>query len=86
MPNAFSLAHSRCTQVSDPALREEILAHTGSDAATSAILRSIERFAGDASIQRFEMTPKPHGRNHRSPMPVAWSVHAVRPEASPRAE
>lgn len=79
MPNSFSLAQARCATVSDPDLREEILTHTGSDEATSAILRSIDRFGGDDSIQRFEITPKPNGRSHRIPNSVAWTVRAVRP-------
>lgn len=78
MPNSFSLLRSRCAVISDPGLREEILAHTGSAEATSSILRSIERFGGDASIQTYEVTPKRRIHARRAPMAVAWSVRAVR--------
>lgn len=73
MPNAFSLHRSRCAVLSE--LREEIQAHTGNEAATSSILRSIQRFGDDASVRRYEMTPHVRGRGPRA---VAWNVHAVR--------
>ena len=77
MPEPFSLTGSRCT-ASDPSLREEILSRTGSDAATSGILRSIDRFGGDPSILRYEISPKAHARAQRAPRAVTWSVRAVR--------
>jgi hypothetical protein len=77
MTEPFSLARSRCTE-SDPSLRAEILDHTGSDAATSGILRSIERYGGDSSILRFEISPQTHNRAHRAAIAVSWSVRAVR--------
>jgi hypothetical protein len=77
MTEPFSLTRSRCT-ASDPSLREEILGRTGSDAATSGILRSIERYGGDSSILRFEISPKTHDRSHRAAIAVSWSVRAVR--------
>jgi len=79
MTEPFSLTRSRCTETeSDPSLREEILDRTGSDAATSGILRSIERYGGDSSILRFEISPKTHNRAHRAAVAVSWSVRAVR--------
>lgn len=78
MPTSFSLAHSRFTAASAPDLREEILAHTGSDEATSSILRSIDRFGSDASIQRYEMVPDMRRRGVRGGGAVAWSVRAIR--------
>ena len=77
MPDPFSLTGSRCA-APDPSLRDEILAHTGSDAATSGILRSIDRFGGDPSILRYEISPKAHTRAQRAPRVVTWSVRAVR--------
>ena len=82
MPQSFSLAGYRCTEISDPALREEIQRYTGSADATSRILSCIERFGGDPTIQRFEMTPKPHSLSSRTKSGVAWTVRAVRPVAA----
>lgn len=80
MPDSFSLTQTRCAQLSDPALRHEIRDHTGSEEATSAILRSIDRFGGDASIRRFEITPTSRGYAGRGKKAVAWHVRAVRSE------
>jgi hypothetical protein len=77
MAEPFSLSRSRCA-ASDPSLREEIMARTGSDAATSGILRSIDRFGGDPSILRYEISPQAHTRAQRTPRAVTWSVRAVR--------
>jgi hypothetical protein len=74
----FSLTRSRCDQLADPSLRQEIQDHTGSDEATSGILRSLDRFAGDSSIQRYEISPKLRSYAHRATNPVAWNVRAVR--------
>jgi hypothetical protein len=62
----------------DPSLRNEIHKRTGSDAETSGILRSIERFGGDPSIVRFEVSPKSSTRFGRAAPAVSWSVRAVR--------
>lgn len=82
MAQSFSLSSQRCALTSDPTLREEIDGHTLSPDATSKILRSIDRFGRDASIQRFEMTPTKHqarfGKNE-----LAWTVRAVRSEPGP---
>ncbi len=78
MANPFTISGSRCTVVGDPALRNEILTHTGSSEEASAILRSLERFGGDSSIRYFEMTPKTARREYRGPRAMAWTVHAVR--------
>ena len=80
MPESFSLHPSRWA-ASGPSLRQEILNHTGSEAETSGIMRSIERFEGDSTILRYEITPKPQGRHHRSAKAVAWTVRAVRPDS-----
>jgi hypothetical protein len=77
MPEPFSLSRSRCASV-DSSLREEIRGRTGSDAATSGILRSIDRFGGDPSILRYEISPRASDRAHRAAAAVAWTVHAVR--------
>jgi hypothetical protein len=77
MPEPFSLTGSRCASPGS-SLREEILGRTGSDAATSGILRSIDRFGGDPSILRYEISPKAHHRLHRSSTAVSWTVRAVR--------
>lgn len=79
MVNAFSIDPSRCASISDPELRRQILAHTGSDAETSSILRSLERFGGDTSIRYFEITPRPTRRTYHGAPIVAWSVRAERP-------
>lgn len=62
----------------DPSLRGDIRARTGSDAATSGILRSIERFGSDPSIIRFEVSPKESMRFGGPARAVAWTVRAVR--------
>lgn len=79
MPSPFTIPRSRCSIVSDPGLRAEIRAQTGSDDATSSVLRSLERFGGDISIRYFEVTPKAAHRAIRGRPAVAWSVRAVRP-------
>ncbi|HSH75032.1 MAG TPA: hypothetical protein VLA09_05095 [Longimicrobiales bacterium] len=78
MPQSFSLSKARCAVIADPSLRREILAHTGSEAATSGILRSIDRFSDDAAILRYDITPQTGGAGARSTRAVAWSVRAVR--------
>ena len=78
MLHSFSLSRSRWAETSDPALRAEIHAHTGSDQATASILRSIERFGGDASIESFEVTPREKPRVRASTGSVSWSVRALR--------
>lgn len=78
MPNPFSLARSLYVETSDPALRAEIQSHTGSDVATASILRSIVRFGGDPSIERFDVSPRQRGRPHPTANPVTWSVRAWR--------
>lgn len=76
MPEPFSVTQSRYASEGSE-LRGEILQRTGSDAATSGILRSIERFGGDPSILRYEVSPRPKNRFGR-PAGVAWMVRAVR--------
>jgi hypothetical protein len=83
VPQAFSLSPARCKVISDPKLREEIQAHTGSTDATAKILRSIERFGTDPSILRYDMNPKPQNRTVRSTETVAWAVHALRNRPEP---
>ena len=78
MSYSFTIARSRCSVVSDPTLLKEIRGHTESDEEASSILRSLERFGGDPSIQHFEMTPKPSRRTYRDASPVTWSVTAMR--------
>jgi hypothetical protein len=74
----FSIARSRFSVLSDPALLEEIRRHTETDGEASSILRSLERFGTDGSIRYFEMTPKHSRRNYGQHPVVAWSVTAVR--------
>jgi len=76
--NSFSIARTRCNVLSDPALREEIRGHTGSDEEASSILRTLERFGGDSSVHFYEMTPKPSNRTYLHARAVIWSVRAVR--------
>ena len=78
MSHPFTIARSRCSALSDPALLEEIRRHTETDGEASSILRSLERFGGDGSIRYFEMTPKQSRRSHGQHPVVAWSVTAVR--------
>ena len=87
MPNVFSLAWSHCVDLTDPSLRAEIEAHTGSEVAVDSILRSLGRFGDDPSIERFELTPRKPGRGERTTNPVSWSIRAVRASDSlPTAE
>jgi hypothetical protein len=67
---------SRCVSP-DSSLRSDIRARTGSDAATSGILRSMERFGSDPSILRYEISPKSSTR-FGGTAAVAWTVRAVR--------
>jgi hypothetical protein len=75
---SFSLSRSECSPISDPSLRTEISRHTGNEDETSRILRSLERFGGDSSILRYDITPKENGRFAQKARTVAWSVRAVR--------
>lgn len=72
------LPRSRCSILTDPTLRDEIQGRTGSDAETSSILRSIERFGHDASIRYYELTPSPSRRTYQATPRFAWTVTAVR--------
>ena len=78
MSDQFSLSRSLCARVTNPVLREEIDAHTGSDDATSGILRSIDRFGDDASILRYDVSRQSSKRAFRHGKAAAWSVRAVR--------
>jgi hypothetical protein len=78
MSEPFTVARSRCSDLTDPGLREEILRHTGNEQEVSSILRCLERFGFDASVLHFEMIPKPSHRSHRGAHLVSWSVTAVR--------
>lgn len=78
MAQSFFIPRSRCSDLSRPDLREEIQSHTGSDAQTSSILRSLERFGQDKSIRYYEMTPTAVRRLYRTVPTFAWTVRAVR--------
>ena len=82
MPEPFSLSQSRCA-AADSSLREELGVRTGSQAAASGILRSIERFGADPTILRYEISPKSHYRAHRDSAAVTWTVRAVRAGGQP---
>jgi len=75
---SFSIARSRCSDLAEPHLRNEIHSHTGSEAETSSILRSMERFGQDKSIRYYEMTPTPARRVYHTVPTFTWSVRAVR--------
>ena len=76
-PMSFSIVPSRLS-ADDPSLVDDIRARTGSDTATAAILRSVERFGSDPSILRYEISPQSTARFGGKPSPVAWTVRAVR--------
>jgi hypothetical protein len=76
MSESFFVTQSRVFPA-DPSLRGEILTRTGSDDATSGILRSMERFGSDPSILRYEVSPKASPR-FGGVRKVAWMVRAVR--------
>lgn len=78
MADSFFIARTRCSALSDPDLREEIQSHTSSDAETSSILRSLERFGEDVSVRYYEMTPRPGRRTYHATSAVSWTVRAVR--------
>jgi hypothetical protein len=75
---SFSIARSRFSALSAEALRAEVLSYTRSDAETSSILRSLERFGEDTSIVRYEVTPTSSRRTHHTGSLSAWTVRAVR--------
>ena len=79
MMDPFTLAPSRCANP-DPSLREDILARTGSEEATSGILRSLARFGADSTVLHYEISPKRRGRTREIASTVAWSVRAIRPD------
>jgi len=85
VPNAFSLSKSAGSRLADPSLRTEISRHTLSEVETSGILRSLERFGDDPSIERYEITPMERGRSQVRTKTVAWTVRAVR-SSDPRRE
>ena len=78
MSQPFSIARSRCAQMSDASLRDEIQSRTENEEATSRILRSIERFGVDPSIERYEIAPHAGSRAWRGKATVAWTVRAIR--------
>lgn len=78
MPHTFTISRSRLSSTAAPAMREEITSHTGSDQETSSILRSIERFGGDATIRSYEVSPKATRTSTFRVPRVAWTVRALR--------
>jgi len=78
MPNSFSIARARFSTLSDSTLHEEIGSHTGNDAETASILRSLRRFGEDLSISYFEVSPTPSRRSRQPTSLFTWSVRAVR--------
>lgn len=78
MPNSFSLTPSQCTPVTAPSLRAEIVSRTGSEAAANSILRSLDRFGTDASIDGYEIVPKVPRSGGRNAKDVIWTVRAMR--------
>jgi len=78
VPNPFSITRSRCSVLSDPTLRDEIHTHTGNDAETSSILRSLDRFGQDLSVRYYEVTPTPSRRTYHPTSAFTWTVRAVR--------
>jgi hypothetical protein len=78
MPNSFSIAGARFSNLSDSALRDEIGSHTSSEEETSSILRSLRRFGDDLSIRYFEVTPARSRHSRQPTSALTWSVRAVR--------
>ena len=78
MSETFTIPRSRCSDLTDAGLRDEIRHHTGSDEEVTSILRCLERFGFDASIRHFELTGKPSHRSHRGASSVTWSISAIR--------
>ena len=77
MAEPFSISRSRHASA-DPTLLPEIRKRTGSDAATSGIMRSIERFAADPTVIRYDVSPRSSSRFGGPAGPVSWAVRAVR--------
>ncbi len=80
MSSSSTMPRSRFTVSTGPTLREEVRSRTGSERETSSILRSIERFEGDDSIEHFEVTPQPVRGTRHDARAVSWQVRAIRPE------
>lgn len=79
MAQPFNILRSHCSLLTDPALREQVQAHTSDDGQTDSILRSIGRFGDDLSIRSFEMTPVARRSSyHRTSASASWTVRAVR--------
>lgn len=74
----FALYPSDLAPGDTAGLRTHIQAHTGSEAETESILRSIERYGADASIRRFEVTPTKNRLGLQTSRLPAWAVRAVR--------
>lgn len=77
MIEAFSIPSERCSEI-DATLREEIQARTENSEDTTRILRSIQRFGGDPTIERFDMIPQPVRSTVHLPSGIIWTVKAVR--------
>lgn len=78
MATSFSIARSDCSTLPAATLRAEIQSHTGNDAETSSILRSLERFGDDTSIRYYEVTPTEGRRVYYAASASVWTVRAVR--------
>lgn len=85
MTSSFSLSASRCATIQDASLRTEITEHTGNDSETAGILRSIERFGSDASIERYEISRSERGRYAPKAQTAGWIVRAVRADEPQKA-
>ena len=84
MTDSFSLSASQCASLDDASLRTEITDHTGSDAETTGILRSIERFGGDTSIEQYEISRSDRGKYAPKAHTAGWLVRAVRSDGPQR--
>jgi hypothetical protein len=84
MTASFSLSPKQCSKPSDPSLRTEINGYTGNDIATSGIIRSIERFGDDESIERYEISLSERGRYAPKTQMAGWIVRAVRAAPPPK--
>ena len=78
MSEPFTIASSRCSDLTDPGLRAELLRYTGNEDEAASILRSLERFGYDGTVRHYAMTPSRSQRSHRGRASVAWNVTAVR--------
>lgn len=80
MKESFTIKRAAVTDADPSSLRADIISATGSETEADGILRSLERMAGDPTVDFFEISPVTGRRSHGGPQTHTWRVHADRGE------